>query len=47
MESVGRMNPESGSEIRQTISIFWLLLKIALILLLAGSGGVVPAYQGF
>lgn len=40
------MSPD-WSELRQTASIFWLLLKIAIILLLAGTGGVVPAYQGF
>lgn len=41
------MSPAQWSEIRQTASIFWLLLKIAIILLLASSGGDVPAYQGF
>jgi hypothetical protein len=36
-----------GSIARNAASLFWLLLKAALILLFAGASGVIPVYQGF
>jgi len=31
----------------RTLTVFWLLAKIALIVILGSTEGVVPVYQGF
>lgn len=31
----------------QALSVFWLLTKIAIIVILGSTAGIVPVYQGF
>jgi len=40
------MNAQAMTDIRDTASIFWLLVKIAIVLTF-GMGGAIPVYQGF
>lgn len=41
------MDKSSSGKIAVAITVFWLLAKIALIMILGSTEGVIPVYQGF